>query len=372
MTLNKPDFELTIPGCTSSVTQTGVLLLKFRYCYPDVAPGFEVTTCVDTHGPYTGFISLESVRRSSLSPEGFRSYLIEFVTGDHFIVKHKLEEARDTILVTVTETDILGDIQITLTRPPIDRVTILSGELALASQTISELRHQIAGLESRVEVPGPSFRYDILTGEVRMRHINEECVSDLLFKFIREAGVVERICEENARMTKRSMDEHIEPLKRHTNIWDFRMYLEIKLSLTISIRCIIEALAFYRIVVSEKTRATSVNAGKCSSIFHNQAFAITIPSGLVVSINPCRKPKWGVIDFETVRYARRPRVMSIEHEDITKLQYYCTSPETLVKEFYFGCPGHHDIPSSSSCRPIHCGCGDLNRYVVRITYLIDK
>jgi hypothetical protein len=352
---NKFDFELKVPHRDKS------LELKFSYCLGDT-PGFNVTTLVNINDQYAAFLPLASVREyPPLSPDGFRSYVTRFVLEDCAVVTYY-----DKLIFTIPGTDFLGEIKITLAKPRIDSTEVLPKELALVREIISELQHRITKLEGLAELPGPSFRYDISSGAIHTRSCYQIPVQDILFNFVREDGFVKRICEEYGKAKGGTpMSEHFESLRSQKTLENFKEYLKINLSLTISIRCIIEALAFNGIVVSEKTQARSLvdGSGSCIQPFHDHEFWLTIPSGLVISINGNTMPAWGVIDFETVMNPRKPRVVSIEYADVTKLKYPI-SPDNIVRKFEFGCPG-------SDRQTYSCGCRRKKCHMIQITYALN-
>jgi hypothetical protein len=192
------DFELKVP--VELHTGAKGIQVKFNY-RPGEAHGFNVITRVDAHEPYTAFLPLASVRESPpLSPGDFRAYVTKLIPEDHITVEAKADETSDSLLLIFPASGFLPEIQTTLVRPLVDRTTLLSRELALANKTISELRYEINDLKSQVERPGPSFRYGILSGEIYLRHSDEDPIPDFLFNFIREAGVVKRICDEYAKV----------------------------------------------------------------------------------------------------------------------------------------------------------------------------
>lgn len=215
----------------------------------------------------------------------------------------------------------------------------------------------------KLDVPGPSFRYDVISGEIYYsRQSDGETISNLFFNFIKETGVAKLICDQFAKNQGRSIDEHIESLKAQATLKKFIDYLRNRMELKLSIRFIIKALAFHGIVISEQTRSvTRVAHGNrnCMQVFHSrEASSYDIPCDLVIHLAH-ERDILSVIDFQTTIDPRRPRISEIRYEDISKTRYKAL-PNMFVREFDFSCSAHE------------CQCRAYTNYRIRILYTLDK
>lgn len=312
--------------------------------------------------PFAAFLKLESVPKTPpFTPEGFRTYVTKVLTqyGDYRIESGVGEADDDDIRLILPATDFLDEISITLTRPKVDQVVLLSRQLAAATRAISELRHQVTDLQGQIGKAGPSFRYDVLTGTIYPRHSGDDSVPKLLWKFVREGDVVKRICGEFAKAKGCPMDEHLGPLMAQTSFENFTKYLEVKMALKISIRFIIEALAFHGITVSEQTYSEISSTNTCAYSFLYNENSLSIGSGLVIDMEVEHTPPHVCfINFTTIVDTRRPKISSIEYVSASKLTY--TIPrEMFAREFRFTC-------STSQCR-----CDSSSHYYIQIIYALS-
>jgi hypothetical protein len=222
-------------------------------------------------------------------------------------------------------------------------------------------KETIMELQGRADVPGPSFRYDVISGDIYYsRQSDGETISNFFFNFIKETGVAKLICDQLAGNQGRSMDEHIEPLKAQVTLKKFIDYLRNRMELKLSIRFIIKALAFHGIVISEQTESvTRVAHGNrnCMQVFHIREASSDTPCDLVNHLARERMMDvLSVIDFQTVIDLRRPRISEIGYEDISKMRYVAL-PNTFVREFDFSCSARtiesgsctHLTSNSSAC-----------------------